>query len=170
MPVLLVSHTSETFGMLNPAYLTLSRHNIYYFRFPIPPSLHPQGKARDVKLSLQTRCPQEALRLARSLFIFAEDYLRILATLNMDYEFLRDKLTEYFKDRLEMHKERLSRNGPLSEEKRQALQRMFEETHQMATQHLIKPLRNMVVQEPSVLITALNLYRRSWICGLGHMA
>ncbi len=26
------------------SYLTLSRHNIYYYRFPIPKDLHPEHK------------------------------------------------------------------------------------------------------------------------------
>ncbi len=38
--------------MQNPSYLVQSRHNIYYFRFPIPSTLHPQHKQSDLKISL----------------------------------------------------------------------------------------------------------------------
>lgn len=53
--------------MKNPSYLLLSRHNIYYFRWPLPRFLWAQGKTRFVKVSLQTHDPKEALRLANVL-------------------------------------------------------------------------------------------------------
>lgn len=49
------------------SHLTTSRHNIYYFRFPIPVNFHPERKSSHVLLSLQTRCPQEALHISRAL-------------------------------------------------------------------------------------------------------
>ncbi|HUS52865.1 MAG TPA: DUF6538 domain-containing protein, partial [Thermohalobaculum sp.] len=53
-------------------YLTLSRHHIYYLRWPLPASLHPRGKAYDIKVSLRTRDQREALRLSRRLAYVAE--------------------------------------------------------------------------------------------------
>jgi len=132
MPVLLVSHTSETFGMYNPAYLTLSRHNIYYFRFPIPPSLHPQGKARDVKLSLKTRDPQEALRLARSLFTFADTVIQNPIVNMMEYHEIRSVLIEHFNTLLAKRQQQIHKNGQLKIAELQAVQN----THEMAAQAL----------------------------------
>jgi len=51
--------------MQNPSYLIKSRHDIYYFRYPLP--VKQRGRQSRVVISLQTRCPQEALRLAKSL-------------------------------------------------------------------------------------------------------
>lgn len=55
-----------------PTYLTVSRHGIYYLRWPLPQSLHPLGKASDIKVSLRTRDQREALRLSRYLAYVAE--------------------------------------------------------------------------------------------------
>ena len=46
-------------NMQNPSYLIRSRHAIYYFRYPV--AKRSDGK---VSISLNTRCPKEALRLA----------------------------------------------------------------------------------------------------------
>lgn len=102
--------------MHNPAYLTQSRHSVFYFRFPLPPALHPQNKASDIRLSLQTRCPQEALRLARSLFTFGDIIIRNPVVQSMNYQELRDRLTEYFKGRLDLFREKRAINGPLTDE------------------------------------------------------
>ena len=53
--------------MRNPSYLIRSRHNIYYFRWPVPPYLQESGRSRHIKVSLRTREPKEALRLASIL-------------------------------------------------------------------------------------------------------
>lgn len=50
-----------------PAYLTLSRHSIYFFRYPLPKSVHSPGVAKDIKLSLHTRDSKRALQTARLL-------------------------------------------------------------------------------------------------------
>ena len=59
-----------------PAYLTTSRHNILYFRWPIPKSSHPQNKASDIKLSLATRDFNEALQLSRLLAYFVRRHIK----------------------------------------------------------------------------------------------
>ena len=48
--------------MQNPSYLIRSRHAIYYFRYPVAKC--SDGK---VSVSLNTRCPKEALRLSKIL-------------------------------------------------------------------------------------------------------
>ncbi|WP_371419717.1 DUF6538 domain-containing protein [Ruegeria sp. THAF33] len=54
------------------AYLSLSRHGIYYFRWPLPdtkpkPHTRPNTTRRTLRVSLRTRCPKEARTLARRI-------------------------------------------------------------------------------------------------------
>ena len=51
--------------MMLSSYLSPSRHGIYYFRWPIPPSL--EGKRTTVRISLRTHSPDRAGDLARQL-------------------------------------------------------------------------------------------------------
>ncbi|WP_425320956.1 DUF6538 domain-containing protein [Acuticoccus sediminis] len=51
------------------AYLSPSRHGIFYFRWPLPPARDRSGRAT-VRLSLRTRCPKRASQLARHLSSF----------------------------------------------------------------------------------------------------
>ncbi|WP_373289419.1 DUF6538 domain-containing protein [Rhizobium wenxiniae] len=53
--------------MFIPSYILKSRHGIFYFRWPLPKQLRPRQKAESIKLSLQTRDPQEALRFPFTL-------------------------------------------------------------------------------------------------------
>ena len=53
--------------MRQAAYLSTSRHGIFYHRLPIPPHLHPRRKLTDLKVTLGTRCPKVACRLSRTL-------------------------------------------------------------------------------------------------------
>ena len=71
--------------MYNPSYLFLSRHNIYYFRYPIPCNLHPEGKRSDVKVSLETRNPDEALYISRILTSLGIEFFNSSMVVNMDY-------------------------------------------------------------------------------------
>lgn len=47
------------------AYLSLSRHGVYYVRWPHPPS--GSRHRETVRISLCTRCPERAADLARHL-------------------------------------------------------------------------------------------------------
>jgi hypothetical protein len=49
-----------------PSYLSLSRHGVFYFRFPLPESFREAGRATDIKVSLRTRDRREALHLETS--------------------------------------------------------------------------------------------------------
>lgn len=118
--------------MFNPAYLTLSRHHIYYFRFPIPATLHPQGRQTDIKLSLQTRDPQEALYMARSLVYFAENAMNSPIVRLMDYQDIRDILTEHFKAMREQVKARIAKHGQLQEREKQ----IYSQSHDLAVDAL----------------------------------
>jgi hypothetical protein len=47
------------------AYLSPSRHGVYYFRWPLPECEH--RKRQTVRISLRTKCPDRAGDLARYL-------------------------------------------------------------------------------------------------------
>ncbi|SDX07786.1 hypothetical protein SAMN05444006_109180 [Allgaiera indica] len=49
------------------AYLSTSRHGIFYFRYPLPADGHPSRKRAHIKVSLGTREPKDAQQLARLL-------------------------------------------------------------------------------------------------------
>lgn len=100
--------------MKNPAYLGLSSHHVYYFRYPFPATLHPQGKVCFIKLSLGTRCPQMALRFSRCLITLAESILSNPAVLGMDFIELRELLISHFKAKREAIKEQINKHGRLT--------------------------------------------------------
>lgn len=88
-----VTH-SETHGMKISSFLSKSRHNICYFRWPLP---HCEGTSRStLRLSLHTRCPNRAGDIAR----FLASYGRLLegkaelAQLRLDQ--IRSYVRQYF--------------------------------------------------------------------------
>ena len=97
-----------------PSYLTTSRHGLHYFRFPIPSRLHPERKQSCIRLSLDTRCPREALHIARMLGYAGDQLMRQTGINRMDYQTIREVLHEHFKGMLERHKQRLAVHGRLS--------------------------------------------------------
>ncbi len=97
-----------------PTYLTLSRHNVYYLRWPLPQSLHPQGKASDIKVSLRTRDQREALRLSRHLAYVAETLTSRSADSKMRYDEIRAVIKRHFKALLEKRREDINAHGRLS--------------------------------------------------------
>lgn len=100
--------------MYNPQYLTQSRHGIYYLRFPIPQSLHPQRRQSSIKLSLQTRCPSEALHMGRALCYVGELFIKE-GVCRMDYHDIREVLYGHFKAVREKMKARINTQGRLAE-------------------------------------------------------
>ncbi|MGE0108359.1 MAG: tyrosine-type recombinase/integrase [Bdellovibrionales bacterium] len=100
--------------MYNPRYLSLSRHNIYYLRYPIPPELHPKGRNSEVRCSLGTRDPKEALHLARRLVYCGDTLLSNPAMAYMNYKEISTVLFKHFKEQREQVKERLDQQGPMS--------------------------------------------------------
>lgn len=109
-----VSSTSEPFIMFNPTHLSLSRHNVYYLRFPLPPELHPRGHSTDIKVSLRTRCPQEALHLSRTLVYAASCFIKDKVFTSMDYQQIRTILTNHFKEVLNNRKAKVDTQGSIS--------------------------------------------------------
>lgn len=99
--------------MFNPSYLTLSRHNVYYLRYPIPAILHPQGKQTDIKLSLGTREPKRALYLCRCLVHYAETIINNPLIVHMEYKEIRAVLHQHFSKMLENQKAKIDTYGRL---------------------------------------------------------
>ena len=57
--------------MINPTYLKRSRHDVFYFVWPLPLHLRQRGRTTHVKISLATRNPSEALQLSNILVYHA---------------------------------------------------------------------------------------------------
>lgn len=98
-------------ALSNPAYLRLSRHHIYYFRWPIPAVFHPLGKISHVEVSLRTRNPRLALQIGRFLSYHVENYMGHI--LSMNYLEIKKELQAFFSSKLEEFKKRTDSTGPL---------------------------------------------------------
>lgn len=89
------------------AYLSPSRHGIYYFRWPIP--AYDGCKRQTLKLSLKTRCPDRAGDLARYLASCGKLLKgnKVLASLRRDE--LKAKVRYFFQGQLEQYLDMLNR-------------------------------------------------------------
>ena len=101
--------------MHNSTHLTLSRHNVYYFRWPVPKALHPQNKCTYIRLSLQTRDNRLALQSSRLLSYWADELLSSFVNKNMKYHEIRTLLKAHFASLLEKRKASIAEKGRLSE-------------------------------------------------------
>ncbi len=97
--------------MRNPAYLCLSRHGVFYFRYP----LTPRFKA-SLRLSLNTRHPRLALAIARELVLVANGTLAAMQGADVTLEELRHVLLKSFAGYRAKHREAVAASGPLREE------------------------------------------------------
>ena len=100
--------------MQNHAYLSKSRHDIYYFRWPIPRHLHPRSKATDIKVSLQTRTPQIALQRSRVLVCAGQSAMTTASVSAMRYDEIRRHVREHFTLLLENFREDVAVGGQVS--------------------------------------------------------
>jgi integrase len=100
--------------MRNPTYLVQSRHGVFYFRWPLPASRHPDKRRSDVRLSLGTRQPPVALMLARALAVggLRLDTGRPKA---MRYDEMRRHVLDHFQTRLDNLREQIAAHGPPDE-------------------------------------------------------
>lgn len=96
-----------------PAYLHVSRHRVFYLRWPLPKALHPLGKPSTIKVSLDTRDRRQALHLARSLGYLAEQLIAGEAAAGMKYEDIRAVLKLHFSNMLTRKKEQIATTGRL---------------------------------------------------------
>lgn len=107
------------------SYLALSRHNVYYFRYPLPSSLCPPGHSRDIKISLQTREPKRALQSSR-LLAYAGDIMTNKSVHNgMSYGEIRAALRRHFTACLQAFRSQTDSRGPLSAEDVQGYQNLL---------------------------------------------
>ncbi len=107
--------------MRHAAYLSASRHGIFYFRMPIPELLHPSHKSADLKLSLGTRCPKVASTLARLLIVTGQSLLAQPTVQAMIYPEIRMHVQNHFRQRLIKFKARVADAGPRDDDRLKAL-------------------------------------------------
>jgi len=101
--------------MQNPSYLIKSRHDIYYFRYPLP--INQQGKQSRIAVSLQTRCPKEALRLAKSLEYHSLSLIEGMNFNHMNHADVMAMFKEYYSEVLDRAKTRIDTDGMLSKKR-----------------------------------------------------
>ena len=94
--------------MYNPSYLVQSRHDVYYFRYPLP--IKPQ---RRVSISLKTRCPKLALRLSKVLEYYSIKLLEGMDLNRMDHAEIVSILKGHYTEALDHAKARIDKEGQL---------------------------------------------------------
>lgn len=114
--------------MLNPTYLSCSRHHIYYFRYLLPPIIRKQGNTRHIKVSLGTRDPKQALRLAGVLEYHATHDLNWELIARMNNVDVIKLVKEYFRCKLESRQKEIRDTGLLSPLKRKHLISLIEQS------------------------------------------
>ncbi|MFP4568906.1 DUF6538 domain-containing protein [Rhodosalinus sp.] len=97
------------------AYLCTSRHGIFYFRFPVPVERHPAQKRGHIKVSLGTRDPREALKIARFLGAAGQSVVSRPKVRSMRYEDMRNHVRDHFSDMLKKFQDRTADEGPADE-------------------------------------------------------
>ena len=95
------------------AYLCTSRHGIFYFRFPLPPEFQPARKRGHIKVSLGTREPSVAQRLARFLTLAGQTILARPKVRAMRYDEMRGHVRDHFGKLLQDFRERSAATGPV---------------------------------------------------------
>jgi len=96
--------------MYNPSYLVKSRHDVYYFRYPF-------GNKR-IRLSLKTRCPRQALKLAKALAYHSENILTVMDAERVDYIEIKSIVETSLAKELALQKAMIDRSGPLPDRAR----------------------------------------------------
>lgn len=102
------------------AYVTKSRHGIFYFRWPVP-LVENRTQRATVRLSLRTRCPKGAGRIARYLASSSESLWRAGVPTQMRHDELRAHILAFFKTRLAEQVEKINVEGQLPEVEREAI-------------------------------------------------
>ena len=97
------------------AYLSRSRHGVFYFRWPIPPHFHPDCKCTQVRISLQTRCPVAAKHLSRCMVLEGQSQMAAVTGVPMRYDAIRQHVLDHFRGMLGRFTEGVSNAGPVDE-------------------------------------------------------
>lgn len=112
------------------AYLSRSRHGVFYFRWPIPMGLHPDRKRSHLRLSLHTRCPAAAQHLSRMLALSGASETGLLSGQSrsaaasvraMRYSEIREHLRAHFTEKLRRFEDGVDENGPPDAERREKI-------------------------------------------------
>ena len=98
--------------MRRATYLDTSRHGVFYFRWPVPATLHPQHKRLSIRVSLETRCPVTAQWLSRLLVLAGQSPQARATHHSMRYDEVRQHVQGYFRDMLTQFKNELAAEGP----------------------------------------------------------
>ncbi|MDX8432853.1 site-specific integrase [Mesorhizobium abyssinicae] len=108
--------------MRNPTYLEISRHRVFYFRWPlIKPCAAGNGTPTSLKISLGTRVGSEALSLSRHLSYVGQALMKQWSASGMRYDEIRAALKKHFQGALERRKSEMAAEGRLRPEKLDAL-------------------------------------------------
>ena len=91
------------------AYLSPSRHGVYYFRWPLPSS--DRQTRRTVRISLRTKCPDRAGDLARYLVSCGRLLRDNKALTKLRQDEMREMVRSYFTASLDRYVERLNDTG-----------------------------------------------------------
>lgn len=91
------------------AYLSSSRHGVFYFRWPLP-SAERQGR-RTVRVSLRTRCPDRAGDLARYLASCGRLVRGNKALARLRQDEIREIMRRYFAVTLDSYEELMNNSG-----------------------------------------------------------
>jgi hypothetical protein len=100
------------------AYLSPSRHGIYYFRWPLPSK--DQQKRNSIRISLRTKCPDRAGDLARYLATCGRLVRDNKALARLRQDQVREMVRSFFASSLDAYVEKLNDTG-LSERALDAL-------------------------------------------------
>jgi site-specific recombinase XerD len=111
--------------MLNPSYLIKSRHDIYYFRYPLPVS--QCGAEKRVSISLRTRCPREALRLAKALEYHSFILIAGMDLIHMKHAEIMSLFKEYYAEVLDRMMAHIDNDGSLPKKNIQNIEKYLEE-------------------------------------------
>jgi len=91
------------------AYLSPSRHGVYYFRWPLPRS--EQRQRSTIRVSLRTKCPDRAGDLARYLASCGRLVRDNKALARLRQDEMREMVRSYFTASLDRYVERLNDTG-----------------------------------------------------------
>lgn len=90
-------------------YITLSRHGVYYFRWPIPAS--KRNKRTSVRISLRTRCATQAGTLSRFLACCGQMMRDRYDLQHLRQDEIRTLVRSYFQKMLDQYLEKMNDTG-----------------------------------------------------------
>lgn len=136
-----------------PSYLTLSRHNIYYYRFPLPKHLHPSHKPTFIRLSLGTTNERDALYTSNRLTYHAEALLERLQKQSMKYAEIKTKIKQGLTELIAEGKAERLEIGVYDKNKRKSMEHWVDQYNRYDPDDYEE--RDMIVHNANRKITAI---------------